>query len=168
MASSLPLSLSLPLALDLGLGYLGPITTLTLVQLVKMPSLTTLAALTALFTTAFAVPTPDTEPNVNVNAVPFRINQVSRGKVLKNGPAQVAKTYAKFGKTIPANVDSAAKAQSSGTVVATPEEYDTEYLCPVQIGTPAQTLMMDFDTGSSDTYVVSACLISSHSLSLVA
>ena len=37
-----------------------------------------------------------------------------------------------------------------GTVSANPEQYDSEYLCPVQIGTPAQTLPLDFDTGSAD------------------
>ena len=36
----------------------------------------------------------------------------------------------------------------SGSVKASPEEGDTEFLSPVNIG--GQTLMMDFDTGSSD------------------
>lgn len=114
-----------------------------------MPALTTVAAFTALFTTAFAIPTPDADPNID-SLAPFRINQVNRGQVLKNGPLQVAKTIAKFGGAVPANVDSAATSLQSGSVVATPESYDVEYLCPVQVGTPAQTLMMDFDTGSSD------------------
>ena len=59
----------------------------------------------------------------------------------------MAKTYKKFGKTVPEDV-AAAAAATSGTVVATPEQYDTEYLAPVTIGT--QSFNLDFDTGSAD------------------
>lgn len=41
---------------------------------------------------------------------------------------------------------------SPGEVEATDIQHDAEYLCPVTIGTPGQTVMLDFDTGSADTW----------------
>ena len=64
-----------------------------------------------------------------------------------SGPSSVAKVYAKYGKAVPA-VIAAAAANNDGTVTASPEEYDSEYLCPVTVG--SNTLNLDFDTGSSD------------------
>ena len=40
-----------------------------------------------------------------------------------------------------------------GDVPADDQQNDSEYLCPVTIGTPGQTFNLDFDTGSADLWV---------------
>ena len=51
----------------------------------------------------------------------------------------------------------------TGDTTATPEQNDSEFLAPINIG--GQTLMMDFDTGSSDLWVFSTDLPTSESTS---
>lgn len=102
----------------------------------------TLGAASALVSLVSAVPL-----ELEKRGAAFRLDQTVQKPFMLSGPSSVAKTYAKYGKAVPA-VIAAAAANNDGTVTASPEEYDSEYLCPVSIG--GQTLNLDFDTGSSD------------------
>ncbi|GAW19695.1 hypothetical protein ANO14919_091840 [Xylariales sp. No.14919] len=93
----------------------------------------------------------------------FTVNQVSNAAFKPHGPFQLAKAYNKYGAAMPeglaktvAKYNAAKKAKrDSGSAKTTPEQYDIQYLTPVEIGTPAQTLNLDFDSGSSDLWVFS-------------
>ena len=50
----------------------------------------------------------------------------------------------------------------TGDVPAEDSQNDSEYLCPVTIGTPGQTFTLDFDTGSADLWVSSPSLFHSY------
>ncbi|KKY30766.1 putative secreted aspartic proteinase precursor [Diaporthe ampelina] len=98
-------------------------------------------------------------------SVPVKRNAVSK----KHPAVALAKVYSKYGKEMPTRLKtivrnhragvgmaSTKRSTTEGSVSAVPEQYDTEYLADIQIGTPPQTLPMDFDTGSSDLWVFSS------------
>ncbi|KAH8658154.1 aspartic peptidase domain-containing protein [Xylariales sp. PMI_506] len=97
----------------------------------------------------------------------FTVHQVRNTKHVKNGARALAKAYLKYGKPIPDFLQTAlnnlnSKRATTGSAVTTPEEYDVEYLTPVSIGTPAQVLNLDFDTGSADLWVFSSELATTY------
>ncbi|ORY01118.1 aspartic proteinase precursor [Clohesyomyces aquaticus] len=73
-----------------------------------------------------------------------KIDEVKKG---------VKKLFQKKGSPPPkllARIDEAGK---PGAIKAEDEQNDSMYLCPVEIGSPPQTLNLDFDTGSSDLWL---------------
>lgn len=115
----------------------------------------TLAVAAAVVGLATATPTP---PRTKVGT--FSVPQVRNPGFKPHGPAQLARTYMKYGAKLPDGLarimaDLNVFRRDSGSSKATPEQYDIQYLTPVSIGTPAQQLNLDFDSGSSDLWVFS-------------
>ncbi|KAF2466381.1 Asp-domain-containing protein [Lindgomyces ingoldianus] len=114
-----------------------------------MPSLASLTAIIALLGLVAASPVDIQKRKT------FTVSQVERKQFIKNGAAQTAKTFRKFGVKVPAHILAAAAAGPNGTVAAVPSDaYDSLYLSPVDVG--GTTLHLDFDTGSADLWCFSS------------
>lgn len=82
----------------------------------------------------------------------FTVKQVAvPASAPRNGAAHLAKAHAKYRGFVPSRIADAVSAASTGSVVATSDEGDSDYLCEINVG--GITLNLDFDTGSSDLYV---------------
>lgn len=97
----------------------------------------------------------------------FEVPRVRRSNYVPNGPAALRKAYRKFDITptklgidlldfeplkedtnSKQTTDNAAATGADGQVTAQSVNGDAEFVSPVSVG--GQTLLMDFDTGSSD------------------
>ncbi|KAK9777748.1 putative Endothiapepsin [Seiridium cardinale] len=124
-------------------------------------------AQTFLLASAAIVSLTSAAPTEGPKTKDFTVTQVRNTHYVRHGAAALAKAYRKYGAPLPDYLTSAlnhthTKRAATGSAVTTPEQYDTEYLTPVSIGTPAQTLNLDFDTGSADLWVFSTELASSY------
>ncbi|KAJ3499295.1 hypothetical protein NLG97_g443 [Lecanicillium saksenae] len=87
----------------------------------------------------------------------YRHNDIHLGR-------HMARAYQKFGIPVPEDVLAATKFETDdssikkthGIVASRPDEFDTEYLSLVDIGTPPQRVNLLFDSGSSDLWVFSS------------
>lgn len=105
---------------------------------------------------------------LNTDSGKVSVKQVRNPNYNFIGPLSVKKTYLKYGKPVPDWLEAAVAnfttglgldldKRSTGSATTTPiDNLDDAYVTPVQIGTPAQTLNLDFDTGSSDLWVFSS------------
>ncbi|KAI5463254.1 secreted aspartic proteinase precursor [Mariannaea sp. PMI_226] len=100
-------------------------------------------------------------PTTSSSGKTFTVKQVKNTKFVRNGSLALAKAYNKYGVPLPKELEetissiNSKKRRDDGSATTSPVEGDSEWLTPVQIGTPAQTLTLDFDTGSSDLWVFS-------------
>lgn len=108
-----------------------------------MPSFFHSAAILATASLALAAPTSSITKKLNGSVPRIRTSHTNKAAIAHYH------TYTKYNRPAPEHVQKAAAADAgTGSVSATAEQYDSEYICPVTVGN--NQLNLDFDTGSSD------------------
>jgi hypothetical protein len=124
----------------------------------------TAAVALALSSALVAVAAPHPQPVAEIDTGFFTVPAQRNPNFHRNGPAALLKAYAKYNIKPPHYLVKAVQRlalhkRQDGNVPAKDQPQDVEYLCPVQVGD--QTLQLDFDTGSSDLWVMSDLMSSS-------
>ena len=107
-----------------------------------MSSLLSIYSIILLLAFSSALSFPPRYPYLTIPFVPKSTTK------LPSGLSSVLRTYAKYHVPPPPSLLLAASA-GPGNAPVTPEQYDTDYLVPVAIGSPSQTYNLVLDTGSS-------------------
>ncbi|KKY17526.1 putative aspartic endopeptidase pep1 [Phaeomoniella chlamydospora] len=116
---------------------------------------TQVVAAAAVLSLGAAAPAPASEKRTGKA---FTVDMVPKSNpTVKNGASAYLKALRKYNAS-PELITAVAAAAAASSVTATPSEYDEEYTCPVTIGD--QTFELDFDTGSSDLWVLGSSLSS--------
>src|SRR5207248_2127594 len=103
---------------------------------------------------SMALPAPKSDVSEVISSGTISVPAEYNVNFKPNGPAALRKAYLKYHIPLPpALANIGYKKRQNSQEPATPASQDVEYICKVAIGTPAQTLRLDFDTGSADLYV---------------
>lgn len=132
-----------------------------------MPSISNvlLAAVMAPAAMSAVVPRTFANGNVGPGMTSIKVARRSTNSTLAHGAQAFYNAHLKFGATPPDTLKAAVatikaaslERRAQGSVVTTPiNAQDEAYDAPVSIGTPAQQLNLDFDTGSSDLWCFSS------------
>lgn len=110
----------------------------------------------------------DTTPGRKAGSSKFGLQQMRNEKYRgDDATGALIKAHMRFGKEMPAWLRSvvdndsilkskfdtiAAGGETASAQAVSPESFDSQYVIPVEIGTPPQVLPLNLDTGSSDLY----------------